>query len=113
MGSARARDGPLWERCPLRGASDSAWGRRKQDSSTSASSLIFYLVTCVSENCLKTLFEWCGETKQKRQKKVGPHTLRDLMGETRCLLGTQTEIPTQRQRDTSLQSSRSGSGHLD
>lgn len=39
------------ERCPLLGARDRAWGRNNQDL---ASSLIFYLVMCVSESCLKS-----------------------------------------------------------
>lgn len=36
--------------------------------------------------------------KKKKKAKVGPHIPSDpsLMGETRCLLGTQTEIQTQR-----------------
>ena len=80
------------ESCPLLGARGRAWGRRKQDSSIPTSSLIVYLVTCVSESYLKSLFEWNGERKERKKEKtekVGPPIL-SLMGEARCLLGTQT-----------------------
>lgn len=81
----RPRMGPLkgalcWvpEAAPEKGES--------RTSSTPASSLIFYLVTCVSESYLKSLFEWSGERKEREKKdkeKVDPHIPRDpsLMGE--------------------------------
>lgn len=57
------------ESCPLLGARGRAWGRRKQDSSIPTSSLIVYLVTCVSESYLKSLFEWNGERKERKKRK--------------------------------------------
>lgn len=84
------------------GARDGEPGEGEGPLPPLSSCLIFYLVTCVSESCSKSLFEWSGEKKERKKdqkkEKVGPHIPSDpsLMGETRCLLGTQTETQTQR-----------------
>lgn len=58
-----------FESFPLLGARDRAWGRRKQDSSIPTSSLILYLVTCVSESYLKSLFDGMGRGKKGKKRK--------------------------------------------